>query len=152
MTPADPRLFLALDRAAHRVRERLEQLSRARLGVSSAQLGALLHLARHDGDRAGDVAQALGVQPAAITGLADRMEVAGLVRRRPCPDDARAQRVHLTAAGRRAADGGRALVAAANTALATRFTADELAVVARFLAEVSELDLAAAIPTHGASP
>jgi DNA-binding MarR family transcriptional regulator len=105
--PADHRLFLALDRASHRVRERLEQLCRARLGVSSAQLGALLHLARHDGARAGDVAAALGVQPAAVTGLADRMIAAGLVRRKPCPDDARVQRLHLTAAGRRAADGGR---------------------------------------------
>lgn len=141
MAPADARLFLALDRAAHRVRERLEQVCQARLGVSSTQLGALLHLARHDGARAGDLAAALGVQPAAITGLADRMIAAGLVRRRPCPDDARVQRLHLTAAGRRAADGGRGLVAAGNAALAARFQPEELAVVARFLAEISELDL-----------
>jgi DNA-binding MarR family transcriptional regulator len=148
----DPRLFLALDRAAHRVRERLEQACRARLGVSAAQLGALLYLARHDGARAGDLALALSVQPAAVTGLADRMEAAGLARRRPCPDDARVQRLHLTAAGRRAADGGHRLVVAANAALAARFSADELAVVSRFLAEVSELDVAATSASQGASP
>lgn len=149
---ADPRLFLALDRAAKRLRDRLEVVCQAELGVSSAQLGALLHLARHDGARAGDVAAALGVQPAAITGLTDRMIAAGLVRRKPCPDDARVSRLHLTAAGRRAADGGRGLVAAANTALAARFTADELAVVARFLSEVSDLALAPAAAKPGATP
>jgi DNA-binding MarR family transcriptional regulator len=137
----DPRLFLALERAAHRLRERLEQVCQARLGVSAAQFGALLHLARHDGARAGDLAAALGVQPAAVTGLTDRMVAAGLVKKKPCPDDARVQRLHLTATGRRAAEGGRDLVAAANTALASRFTADELAVVARFLSEIRDLEL-----------
>jgi MarR family transcriptional regulator, organic hydroperoxide resistance regulator len=140
-TGPDPRLFLALDRAAHRVREQLEVLCQARLGVSAAQFGALLHLARQDGARAGDLAAALGVQPAAVTGLADRMIAAGLVRRRPDPEDARVQRLYLTAAGRRAADGGRGLVAAANAALAKRFTAEELAVVARFLADVRAIEL-----------
>ncbi len=138
----DPRLFFALDRAAHRLRERLEVVARARLAISAPQLGAVLYLAGHDGARAGELAAALSVQAAAITGLIDRMVTAGLVRRRPDPADARAQRLHLTAAGRAAARGGRALITSANAALAARFDPAELATVARFLAEVGELALA----------
>ncbi|MEZ4402452.1 MAG: MarR family transcriptional regulator [Kofleriaceae bacterium] len=146
MSAPDPRLFLALDRAAHRVRAQRERLCRDQLGISAAQLAALLFLARHDGARSGDLAEALAVQAAAVTGLVDRMARDGLVRRRTCPDDARAHRVHLTAAGRRAAAGGHAIVAAGNAALAARFSKDELATVARFLAEVGELTLA--VPAH----
>ncbi len=142
------RLFLLLDRAAHRVRERLEQVCRERLGITAAQLGAVMHLASHDGARASELATALGVQPAAITGLCDRMETAGLVRRRPCPDDARVQRLWLTAAGRRAGAGSRPIIAAANRRLAEQFTRDELATVARFLAAIGELDLAASATDH----
>ncbi|MCE9578347.1 MAG: hypothetical protein K8W52_34790, partial [Deltaproteobacteria bacterium] len=54
--------------------------------------------------------------------------------------------LHLTAAGRAAARGGRALIASANAALAARFDRAELATVARFLAEVGELELALAPP------
>lgn len=148
MARPDARLFYALDRAAHRLRERLDQAARARLGVSATQLGALLFLGGRAGARPGEVAAALSVQPAAITGLVDRMIAGALVRRRPDPDDARAQRLDLTAAGRRAVAAGKALVAEANAALAARFTTAELAVVARFLAEVGELDLVPAAPAR----
>ena len=147
-SPPERRLFLLLERAAHRVRERLELVARERLGVTAAQLGALMHLIGHDGARASELAAALGVQPAAVTGLCDRMVAAGLVRRRPCPDDARVQRLWLTSAGKRAAAGARPIVQAANRRLAELFTADELAVVARFLAAVGELDLAAPAAVH----
>lgn len=140
---ADRRLFFLLDRAAHAFRERVDAMCRARLGISAAQLAALLHLSRADGARAGEIAAAIGTSPAAVTGLCDRMEAAGLVRRRADADDARVQRVHLTAAGRRAAAAARPAIAAANAALAARFTPDELAIAARFLRTVGELDLAA---------
>ena len=150
--PSERRLFFLLDRAAHRVRERFEQLCRERLGVTTTQLLALLHLGRHDGARASELAAALAVQPAAVTGLCDRMEAAGLVRRRPCPDDARVQRLWLTAAGKKAAAGGRPIVETANRRLAEQFTPDELATVARFLAAVGELDLAAPPAPHPGAP
>ena len=150
--PTERRLFLLLDRAAHRVRERFDLVCRERLGVSSTQLLALLHLSRHDGARARELADALAVQPAAVTGLCDRMEAAGLIKRKPCPDDARVQRLWLTAAGRRAAAGARPIIQTANRRLAEQFTADELGTVARFLAAVGELDLAAPAAPHPGAP
>jgi DNA-binding MarR family transcriptional regulator len=50
-----------------------------------------------------DLAQCFGVEKAALTGLVDRAERRGLVRRTPVPDDRRALRVTLTDSGRQAA-------------------------------------------------
>jgi MarR family transcriptional regulator for hemolysin len=140
------RLFFLLDRAAHGFRERVDAFCRARLGISAVQLVALMHLVREDGARAGQLAAAIGVGANAVTGLVDRMEAGGLVKRRVDRDDARAQRIHVTAAGRRAVDQARPLIQAANRLLAERFTRDELAIAARFLRTVGELDLATLAP------
>ncbi len=50
-----------------------------------------------------DLAQCFGVEKAALTGLVDRAEGRGLVRRSPVPGDRRALRVTLTDTGGRAA-------------------------------------------------
>jgi DNA-binding MarR family transcriptional regulator len=50
-----------------------------------------------------ELAQLLGVEKAALTGLVDRAERRGLVERSPVEGDRRALRVTLTARGRRAA-------------------------------------------------
>ena len=133
VTAPRPRLFLLLDRAAHAVRQRLERHARDRLGVTMAQVGAVFYIASRDGCLQKELADALGIQPAAVTGLVDRMAAAGLVQRRPCPEDGRAQRLHLTAAGRRIAARAVPGVAAMQAALTTGFSDDELAVVQRFL-------------------
>jgi DNA-binding MarR family transcriptional regulator len=117
--------------------------------VSAIQLVALMHLIGHDGARPSELASGLNLGAAAVTGLVDRMVAAGLVRRKDDPDDARAWRLHVTAAGRRAVDSARPVIAAANRALAARFTRDELEVVARFFRTVMELD-ESALTTEGA--
>jgi DNA-binding MarR family transcriptional regulator len=50
-----------------------------------------------------ELAQCFGVEKATLTGLVDRAEQRGLVRRSAVPGDRRALRVTLTDAGRRAA-------------------------------------------------
>ena len=50
-----------------------------------------------------ELAQCFGVEKATLTGLVDRAEQRGLVRRSPVPGDRRALHVTLTDAGRRAA-------------------------------------------------
>jgi DNA-binding MarR family transcriptional regulator len=51
--------------------------------------------------RAGDLARALRVTVGGTSKLVDRIERAGLIARQPDPDDRRASRVALTAAGKR---------------------------------------------------
>lgn len=127
------RLFLLLDRASRVVRQRFERRAQAEFGVSMVQVGALFFLVEQDGCLHKELAQALAIQPAGLSGLIDRMEAAGLVQRRPVPDDARAQRLHATAAGRQIAARAAPLVRAAQDALTAGFTDAELDVVARFL-------------------
>jgi MarR family transcriptional regulator, organic hydroperoxide resistance regulator len=136
-----PRLFLLLDRAAHAVRQQLERRARDELGVGMVQIGALFHLASQPGCRSMELAEALGIQPAGASTLVDRMEGAGLVRRRTCEHDARAQRLFATAAGTRVAARARPIVAELQARLAADFTEDELAIVARFLATAASRNL-----------
>jgi len=147
-----PRLFLLLDRAAHAVRQQLERRARDELGVSVVQLGALFHLVGSAGCLHKELADALGVQPAAVSGLVDRMSASGLVERRACSEDARAQRLHATAAGKRIASKARPVVAELQRALVAGFTADELAVVERFLSVAAERELAPHLNSTGKAP
>jgi DNA-binding MarR family transcriptional regulator len=142
-----PRLFLLLDRAAHAVRHQLERRARSELGISVVQVGALLHLVGSAGCLHKQLAEALGVQPAAVSGLVDRMAAAGLVERRACAEDARAQRLHATPAGKRIVARARPIIAELQCALGAGFTRDELAVVARFLTSAAARELAPHAPT-----
>lgn len=135
--PRKHRLFMLLDRAAHVVRQRLERSAKAELGVSMVQVGALFYLAEHDGCLHKQLAEALGVQPAGVSGLVDRMQAAGLVQVRASSTDARAQHLHATAAGKRIAVAARPIVTAMQAELSAGFTDDELDVIARFLAAAS---------------
>lgn len=140
-------MFHLLDRAAHAVRQQLERGAREQLGAPLAQVGALLHLAAHDGCRPSELATALAIQPAATTGLVDRLVEAGLARRQPCPDDARAQRLGATARGRRVADRAAPLIAGLQARLVAGFSAAELDVIARFLRHAAEVQLDAPAPS-----
>ncbi len=76
----------------------------ARFGVSGAQWGILrvLRRAQANGEtslRLAELGQRLLIQPSGITGLVDRMERQGLVKRSRSKQDLRARCVNLTPAG-----------------------------------------------------
>lgn len=78
----------------------------ARFGISGAQWGVLRTLQRAEEAnqpplRLTDLGEKLLVRPPSVTGVVDRLERDGLVRRRPAPSDSRAKLVALTVAGRR---------------------------------------------------
>lgn len=60
-----------------------------------------MELWQGDGQTQAELAESLAVEPPTITKMLQRMEAAGLVVRKPHPDDRRAQRVLLTARGKR---------------------------------------------------
>ncbi len=70
------------------------------LGLTQAQWQALAYLKRQEGMRQGTLAELLEVQPISVARLVDRMAAAGLVERRPDPDDRRAVRLYPTAKAR----------------------------------------------------
>ena len=74
-----------------------------RSGLQMAMFELLLRLARSHGEkqRLTSLARELTVTTGGITRLVDRAENLGLVRREPCPDDARGSFAVLTEEGKR---------------------------------------------------
>jgi DNA-binding MarR family transcriptional regulator len=133
---APNRRFIYLLSVAQR---RVQQWSTdERSGVTSSQSGVLFLLGAKDGALIGDVAKALGVGPSGISGLVDRMEAAGLLRRTPDPQDGRAVRLELTDHGWAVREETKARAAVINERLVEGFSDQELDIVARWLTHVGE--------------
>ena len=80
--------------------------------VTPSQARALGVLTRHGPMRLGALSEHLRIVPRSATEVADALEAAGLVERRPDPDDRRATLVALTSRGTEVAAGIRAARAA----------------------------------------
>ena len=86
--------FLLLD-AARVLRRRFERESRD-IPMTTAQLQIVVRLKLHDGMTQSGLASLLDIEPMTLSRHIDRMEAAGLVERRPCPNDRRARRIYVT--------------------------------------------------------
>jgi len=69
-------------------------------GSTRSQWWVLAFLSRDDGMTQTKLAEELDMGKVGLGGLIDRLEAAGLVERRPSPDDRRVKRVFLTREGR----------------------------------------------------
>ncbi|HEX9089824.1 MAG TPA: MarR family transcriptional regulator [Arthrobacter sp.] len=145
--PADPRLVALAQDFREALRHSIYLVRRldADGELSAAQLSTLKMLmdgadaasGEGNGARVGEIARNLGVKVPTATEQIIKLERAGLARREPDPNDSRAVRVTLTAAGR-------AAVESANER--------RNAVMAGILSSLSEGDratLAAALPVIG---
>ncbi len=72
----------------------------AKVGLHVGQEMVLIELWERDGQRGGELAERLGVEPPTITRMIRRLEKCGLMTRRQDPEDARSFRVYLTEEGR----------------------------------------------------
>jgi DNA-binding MarR family transcriptional regulator len=91
------RLIWAVDHGLHRASKRTE----AELGVTGPQRLVLRIVGRFPGIPAGHLAKLLHVHPSTLTGVLQRLEQQGLLRRRADPRDARRSLFGLTEKGRR---------------------------------------------------
>ena len=83
-----------LNDAARLMRKDFERRTRS-LGLTRAQWQALFHLARNEGCNQATLADLLEVEPITLARLVDRLELSGLVERRPDPSDRRARLLFL---------------------------------------------------------
>ena len=128
-----PRFVFLISRAQKAIARWIERRDEAWEGISPAQVGLLFVLAGRDEAAIGEIAQALGVAPAAVTNLSKRMQAASLIERVADDDDARMTRLRLTAAGLDASVRAKAVLAELNERLAAGFSVEEQQVVARWL-------------------
>jgi len=73
-------------------------------GTTRAQWVVLFRLRAQEGLSQVDLADVLELQPISLVRLLDRLVEQGLVERRPDPNDRRANRLYLSAAGRKFVD------------------------------------------------
>ena len=99
MTPADLSPGFLLHDVARLLRRNFMRRIQQH-GLTQAQCRALMHLSRNEGVRQVDLAEALEVQPITLARLIDQLAEAGLVERRPDPEDRRAFRLVLTRAAK----------------------------------------------------
>ncbi|GEN98515.1 MarR family transcriptional regulator [Novosphingobium sediminis] len=99
----------------------------------------LLALERSGAQRPRDLQAALGVEQYAISRLLDRMVKAGLLERRPCPDDARGHTIRLTIEGLEMRAAMWPVYAEAiEVALGARVAEEDRTALARLLAPLAE--------------
>lgn len=108
---------------------RLTRRLRAEAGhaeFSTAEVDVIRALVERGSATTSELARLTGVRPQSMSATVAALEKAGVAARRPDPDDARASRVFLTAAGEEAILAGRAAKQSWLTAAMTaRLTADE---------------------------
>ncbi|VAV92306.1 hypothetical protein MNBD_ALPHA06-845 [hydrothermal vent metagenome] len=138
--PVDRRLFLLLDRARHKLFKRANLRLQAEVGISAVQGGALFFLGRHRDCLLSDLAEGLALNNSAITGLATRMQTAGLIRRTRCAKDGRAWRISLTNKGEEKRQQVVGHLREFNQEISAGFSGEEMDVVHRFLSQVAEVE------------
>jgi DNA-binding MarR family transcriptional regulator len=135
MTAPDRRLIWLLSRAQRRVMARSDA-ALAKLDLTSTQAGALFCVRSDDGITVGELADQLDLAQSAASGLAQRLENAGLVTRSPNPDDGRSVRLVLTKSGRKRREEAIKIAQAGNDALRAGLSDAEIAIVAQWLARI----------------
>jgi len=97
--PVDRRLFFMLDRTHTQLAKAADAHLSSRSHVGTSQAAVLIYLGYHDNCRLTELAEGVGRNNSAITGLVSRMEEAGLVLRGKSGEDARTKTVSLTPEG-----------------------------------------------------
>jgi DNA-binding MarR family transcriptional regulator len=132
--------FLLAVRRAGSVMQLLGAASAERIGINVTDLNCLNILALGGRMTAGDLARSTGLTTASITGVLDRLEEAGFVRRERDPDDRRRVIVRLdTVRGMRDVAPVFAPVVAAWRAVAAQYTDGELRLLLAFQNQLEQI-------------
>lgn len=137
--PVDKRLYFLLSVAQQGLRKHVDEQGLARTGLTSAQMGVLFYVAKHDGCLLKDLAEGIGIKNAAITGLVARTEKTGCIRRRASSEDGRATHLHLTAKGQKKLEEIHKLNEELHRELKRGFDEGEIEIVLRFLRHVAAI-------------
>ncbi|MEY2840196.1 MAG: hypothetical protein RJB60_2495 [Pseudomonadota bacterium] len=140
-----PRLIFLLNSAQRKLQQWMAALqeeasAQGEVAPTPAQAGLLFALTQSDGATMGELSIALGLVPSAVSGLVQRTEALAWVARRACPQDARTQRVWVLPQGQAQLPKLKPVTQRINKRLTQGFTEDEIAVVARWLTHVQQLD------------
>jgi DNA-binding MarR family transcriptional regulator len=133
------RLVYQVNVARHCMMKYLDAGCRARLDISVTQLSALMVLGEHNGCLMKDLAETLMLDKSAVTGLARRMQSAGLITKTVSKKDSRATVLAMTDKGQTLLREGSGELVEVNAMMSEGFTEAELDTVARFLTHLTRV-------------
>jgi DNA-binding MarR family transcriptional regulator len=107
-----------------------------RQGLRATDFIALIRIADGPGTTGAQLSAALGMRSSSVTGLADRLQHAGLITRGPHPTDRRLVILKATPRGRRAITRGLGPVLSRLGTVIDRLGSDERRTVQRFLTDI----------------
>ena len=137
----DRRIFFLIHRAQRRLQKISNKLFIESLGVSSAQMAAIFFLLKNDGCLLKELSEGLDLNNSAITGLVNRMDKAGLIKKEKCAEDGRAFRIFLTNKSKDLAPKAFPLMQESNKIITKNFSEEEVNIVIRFLNEIVRLEV-----------
>jgi DNA-binding MarR family transcriptional regulator len=125
--PTDDRLIYLLFTAQQKLRTYLKKkMTTENVRVTTAQAGILFLLKQKDGRTMSELSQILSIDNSTITGLVDRLEKTGLVRRDACLHDRRASHVFINPQGLEEVDKAKRVIRMVNQEIKNGFSADDL--------------------------
>ena len=128
MNRDDDRLIYQLLTAQQKLKTRIKrELRRAGVNITLGQAGILFLLHEKNGQRMNELSVVLGIDNSTMTGFIDRMEKAGYVKRKACPDDRRASLIFSTAVGLKQAEKARPIINAVNAEIISGYSKKEVA-------------------------
>lgn len=138
--PTHRRFFAVFDHAHGRLSRQAGNILKP-ADIKPAQAMALVYLGYHNGCQLSELAQGVGSNNAAITGLVNRMEKSGLVNRRAVQSDGRGKSVHLSSLGLAKREHVMDALRKLDEQLSKEFTDAEMDTVYKFFRTASELTL-----------
>ena len=137
MTAQESEFANELARVARQWRTRLDAQFRG-LGLTQARWRTLIELSANGPVTQRDLAGYLGVEGPTLVRLLDGLETQGLIERRSCPDDRRANLVHLTKAAGPVLDEIRGIADETRQEILAGIPTKDLSVARRVLATIAE--------------
>lgn len=142
--PADPLRFLQVLWSVEHALQAASKRMHARMGVTGPQRFVIRVLGRNPGLAAGEVAERMRIDPSTLTGILQRLQNSGLLKRQIDAEDRRRAVLVLTEAGRVVDNVREGTIESAVARAMGRFTAEQVAVADQVLAAlVEELEVVA---------
>ncbi len=135
--PAEDRLIYLVSMAQNRLQNLLRgALAAEGIRVTPAQSGILFLLKQKDGLTMTALGKALAIDNATITGLVDRLERDGFVRRNKSASDRRALNVSITPQGIDEVNRAKVVIKRVNESIKTGFSAGEIETFKKILLSI----------------
>jgi MarR family transcriptional regulator for hemolysin len=128
-------LALVMHDVSRLLRRRVDKAAQT-LGLTSAQWRVLAFVSRCEGSNQASMADHMDMEPITLSRHLDRMQAAGMIERRPDPNDRRAHRLFLTETGRTLMDGFRAVTSDVMDDFVEGISEEELATTIDILARM----------------